>query len=153
MPICFWNDPDGAKYRAALLEHFPGVWRHGDWAEITPQHGMIIYGRSDATLNPGGVRIARQRSIVKLRPSATLPKVSRSARMSMAMFASCYLSVCSLIPNGANHSPIRSGRLFVGIPLRDMSLQRFSRDRYPADRERQDHRACHPRDHSRSTGQ
>jgi acetoacetyl-CoA synthetase len=57
MPIAFWDDPDGARYRAAYFEHFPGVWRHGDWAEITRHRGYIIYGRSDATLNPGGVRI------------------------------------------------------------------------------------------------
>ncbi|QJR34652.1 acetoacetate--CoA ligase [Gemmatimonas groenlandica] len=57
MPVAFWNDPDGAIYRAAYFEHFPGVWRHGDWAEITAHDGLIIHGRSDATLNPGGVRI------------------------------------------------------------------------------------------------
>jgi acetoacetyl-CoA synthetase len=57
MPVAFWNDPDGAKYRAAYFEKYPNVWRHGDWAELTPRGGMIIYGRSDATLNPGGVRI------------------------------------------------------------------------------------------------
>ncbi len=57
MPVAFWNDPDGAKYRAAYFNFFPGVWRHGDWAEITAHDGLIIHGRSDATLNPGGVRI------------------------------------------------------------------------------------------------
>ncbi|MFZ1910500.1 MAG: acetoacetate--CoA ligase [Burkholderiales bacterium] len=57
MPLGFWNDPDGARYRAAYFEKYPGVWRHGDWCEITPHGGMIIYGRSDAVLNPGGVRI------------------------------------------------------------------------------------------------
>ena len=57
MPIAFWNDPDGAKYRAAYFSRFPGVWCHGDWAEITEHDGVIISGRSDATLNPGGVRI------------------------------------------------------------------------------------------------
>jgi acetoacetyl-CoA synthetase len=57
MPVRFWNDPDGRKYREAYFEDFPGVWRHGDWIEITPRGGIIIYGRSDATLNPGGVRI------------------------------------------------------------------------------------------------
>jgi acetoacetyl-CoA synthetase len=57
MPIYFWNDGDGAKYRAAYFEKFPGVWCHGDWVEQTGHGGMIIYGRSDATLNPGGVRI------------------------------------------------------------------------------------------------
>ncbi len=57
MPIGFWNDPDGTKYRAAYFERFPGIWCHGDWVELTEHDGMIIYGRSDATLNPGGVRI------------------------------------------------------------------------------------------------
>ncbi len=57
MPLGFWNDPDDAKYRAAYYERFPGVWRHGDWCEITKHDGLIIYGRSDAVLNPGGVRI------------------------------------------------------------------------------------------------
>jgi acetoacetyl-CoA synthetase len=57
MPVMFWNDPDGKKYRAAYFERFPGVWCHGDFAEWTPHGGMIIHGRSDATLNPGGVRI------------------------------------------------------------------------------------------------
>ena len=57
MPVSFWNDPDSAKYRAAYFERYPNVWRHGDWCELTEHDGMIIYGRSDATLNPGGVRI------------------------------------------------------------------------------------------------
>jgi acetoacetyl-CoA synthetase len=57
MPVGFWNDPDGAKYRAAYFERFPGVWHHGDFAEWTAHGGIIIHGRSDATLNPGGVRI------------------------------------------------------------------------------------------------
>ncbi|HVY57978.1 MAG TPA: acetoacetate--CoA ligase [Xanthobacteraceae bacterium] len=57
MPVGFWNDPDERKYRAAYFERFPGVWCHGDFAEWTRHGGMIIYGRSDATLNPGGVRI------------------------------------------------------------------------------------------------
>jgi acetoacetyl-CoA synthetase len=57
MPLGFWNDPDGARYKAAYFEKYPNVWRHGDWCEITPHGGMVIYGRSDAVLNPGGVRI------------------------------------------------------------------------------------------------
>jgi acetoacetyl-CoA synthetase len=57
MPLGFWNDPDGAKYRAAYFEKYPNVWRHGDWCEITAHGGIVIYGRSDAVLNPGGVRI------------------------------------------------------------------------------------------------
>ena len=57
MPVRFWNDPDGRLYRAAYFDQRPGVWRHGDWAEITAHDGLVIHGRSDATLNPGGVRI------------------------------------------------------------------------------------------------
>ncbi len=57
MPIGFWNDESGEKYRAAYFERFPGVWAHGDFAELTEHDGVIIHGRSDAVLNPGGVRI------------------------------------------------------------------------------------------------
>ncbi len=57
MPVRFWNDPDGEKYRTAYFDVFPDTWRHGDWAELTTHGGLVIYGRSDATLNPGGVRI------------------------------------------------------------------------------------------------
>lgn len=57
MPVSFWNDPGDAMYRAAYFERFPGVWCHGDYVEMTPSGGFIIHGRSDAILNPGGVRI------------------------------------------------------------------------------------------------
>jgi acetoacetyl-CoA synthetase len=57
MPLGFWNDPDGSRYRAAYFDRFPGVWHHGDWIRATEHGGYVIYGRSDATLNPGGVRI------------------------------------------------------------------------------------------------
>jgi len=57
MPIYFWDDPDGKKYHSAYFDVYPGVWRHGDYIEITEHGGVVIYGRSDATLNPGGVRI------------------------------------------------------------------------------------------------
>ncbi len=57
MPVAFWNDPDGARYHAAYFERFDNIWCHGDFVELTEHGGMIIYGRSDATLNPGGVRI------------------------------------------------------------------------------------------------
>jgi acetoacetyl-CoA synthetase len=57
MPVKFWNDHDGSAYRAAYFDHFPGVWRHGDWIEITERGSCIITGRSDATLNRGGVRM------------------------------------------------------------------------------------------------
>ncbi len=57
MPIGFWNDPDGKKYHAAYFDKYPNVWCHGDYVELTAHDGMIIYGRSDTVLNPGGVRI------------------------------------------------------------------------------------------------
>ena len=57
MPVCFWRDPGNEKYLDAYFRTFPGVWHHGDYVEITPRGGVIVYGRSDATLNPGGVRI------------------------------------------------------------------------------------------------
>jgi len=57
MPVRFWNDPGGTRYRAAYFDRFPEVWHHGDYAQLTPTGGLVISGRSDATLNPGGVRI------------------------------------------------------------------------------------------------
>jgi acetoacetyl-CoA synthetase len=57
MPVFFWNDPEGRKYHEAYFEQYPNIWRHGDWAALTEHDGLVIYGRSDATLNPGGVRI------------------------------------------------------------------------------------------------
>jgi len=57
MPVGFWNDPDGAKYHKAYFAQYDNVWHHGDWVEKTQHHGLIVHGRSDATLNPGGVRI------------------------------------------------------------------------------------------------
>ncbi|MGI9040590.1 MAG: acetoacetate--CoA ligase [Gemmatimonadales bacterium] len=57
MPVAFWDDPDGSKYRAAYFDYYSNVWRHGDWARLTEHDGLVILGRSDATLNPGGVRI------------------------------------------------------------------------------------------------
>lgn len=72
MPLGFWNDPDGSRLRQAYFEHYPGVWRHGDLIEITPRGGVIVYGRSDATLNPGGVRIGTAEIY---RPLEPLPEV------------------------------------------------------------------------------
>ncbi|MFL6653086.1 MAG: AMP-binding enzyme, partial [Sulfurifustaceae bacterium] len=57
MPLGFWNDPDDTKYRQAYFEKFPNIWCHGDYVELTEHNGFVIYGRSDAVLNPGGVRI------------------------------------------------------------------------------------------------
>jgi len=57
MPVSFWNDPAGTRLREAYFEDFPGFWRHGDWVRVTPRDSFVIYGRSDSTLNRGGVRM------------------------------------------------------------------------------------------------
>jgi acetoacetyl-CoA synthetase len=57
MPLFFWNDPGGQRYRESYFEMYPGIWRHGDWIKITPRDGVIIYGRSDATINRLGIRM------------------------------------------------------------------------------------------------
>jgi acetoacetyl-CoA synthetase len=57
MPVRFWGDPDGSRYRASYFDHYPGVWRHGDWIEITQRGTAIIYGRSDSTINRAGIRM------------------------------------------------------------------------------------------------
>jgi acetoacetyl-CoA synthetase len=57
VPLGFWGDADRSRLEAEYFSHFPGVWRHGDWAEITPEGGVVIYGRADATLKVNGVRI------------------------------------------------------------------------------------------------
>ena len=72
MPVRFWNDPDGERYRASYFEIYPGVWRHGDFVEITPRGGIVILGRSDAILMPGGVRIGTAEIY---RPIETIPQV------------------------------------------------------------------------------
>jgi acetoacetyl-CoA synthetase len=75
MPVSFWNDPHQEKYRRAYFERFPGIWAHGDYAELTEHEGMIIYGRSDAVLNPGGVRIGTAEIY---RPVEGLPEILES---------------------------------------------------------------------------
>jgi acetoacetyl-CoA synthetase len=72
MPLRFWGDADGSRYDAAYFERYPGVWRHGDLIEITPRRGIVVYGRSDATLNPGGVRIGTAEIY---RPLETVPEI------------------------------------------------------------------------------
>jgi acetoacetyl-CoA synthetase len=57
MPVFFWGDPDGSRYHASYFEHYPGVWRHGDWIEITSRGTAVIYGRSDSTINRSGIRM------------------------------------------------------------------------------------------------
>jgi acetoacetyl-CoA synthetase len=92
MPLCFWNDPDGARLREAYFEMYPGVWRHGDWIEITSRGTAIIYGRSDSTINRGGVRMGTSeiyRAVLALDEivDALVVDVPRAGRESwMALF-------------------------------------------------------------------
>ena len=72
MPIGFWNDPDGQKYRAAYFARYPNIWHHGDFCELTAHDGLIIYGRSDAVLNPGGVRIGTAEIYRQVEPFAEI---------------------------------------------------------------------------------
>ncbi len=91
-PVGFWNDADGAKYRKAYFEAFPDVWHHGDFVEITERGGVIVYGRSDATLNPGGVRIGtaeiyRQvESIEEIVDSVVVGKNTADADVEVCLF-------------------------------------------------------------------
>jgi len=75
MPAGFWNDPQDAQYRATYFERYPGAWRQGDWAELTEHGGLVIYGRSDATLNPGGVRMGTAEIYQQVEP---MPEVVES---------------------------------------------------------------------------
>lgn len=75
MPVGFWNDPDQVKYRAAYFERFPGVWHHGDYVELTKNNGLVMHGRSDTVLNPGGVRIGTSEIY---RQVETLPEIEES---------------------------------------------------------------------------
>ena len=75
MPLYFWDDPDNEKYLNAYFKSFPGVWCHGDFIKITENGGVVIYGRSDATLNPGGVRIG---TADIYRQVETLPEIADS---------------------------------------------------------------------------
>jgi acetoacetyl-CoA synthetase len=112
MPIGFWDDPDGKKYRSAYFEHFPGVWRHGDWAEMTRNRGFIIYGRSDATLNPGGVRIGTAEIY---RQVEQLPEVVESVAVGQEL-------------DGGSHGDVRIVlfvKLQTGVTLDDALRERI----------------------------
>lgn len=91
MPIYFWNDPEGRRYRESYFEMYPGVWRHGDWVKITPRGSVVIYGRSDATINRQGVRMG---SSEIYRVVEELPEVVDS------------LVIDLQLPNGESYMPL-----------------------------------------------
>ena len=114
MPVAFWNDPDGSRYRAAYFDTYPGVWRHGDWAELTPTGGLVIYGRSDATLNPGGVRIGTAEIY---RQVEQLPEVVESVVIGQQMHHK----------PGVDERVVLFVRLAEGVELDDALRERIKR--------------------------
>jgi acetoacetyl-CoA synthetase len=103
MPVCFWNDSDGSRLRQAYFEHYPGVWRHGDWIEIDADTGQcVIYGRSDSTLNRGGVRLGTSEFY---RVVESVPEV----------LGSLVIDTCGLDQSGRE----TSGRLLLFVVLRE----------------------------------
>ena len=154
MPVGFWNDPDGSRYRAAYFERFPGVWTHGDRIELTAHDGLIIYGRSDAVLNPGGVRIGtaeiyRQVEQIEevLEALAVAPGVA-GRRAHRAVRA----------PRAEGDAGRRAGRSHQAAdPAELHAAPRAGQDRrgrrHPAHHERQDRRARGARADPRPAGQ
>jgi len=94
MPIYFWGDPDGERYRDSYFSMFPGVWRHGDWIEITAEGERSSTGRSDSTINRGGVRRARARSTAPCWPSMSWSTRWSSTVHARARTAGCRCSWC-----------------------------------------------------------
>jgi acetoacetyl-CoA synthetase len=95
MPIGFWGDETGERYKAAYFESFPGVWTHGDFVELTEHDGVVVYGRSDATLNPGGVRIGTAEIYRQVESFEEIWNRSSSARNGTTMCASSSSCACS----------------------------------------------------------
>jgi acetoacetyl-CoA synthetase len=112
MPVSFWNDPGGAKYRAAYFDVYPGIWRHGDWAELTELGGMVIYGRSDATLNPGGVRIGTA-------------EIYRQVEQLEEVVESLVIGQQVRQPNGVDERVVLFVRLRDGLTLDDALRERI----------------------------
>ena len=95
MPVGFWNDPDGSRYRSPISTRFPGVWYHGDYAELTEHGGIVIHGRSDAVLNPGGVRIGTAEIYRQVEQIARCWKPRASARTGRATCGSSCSCACA----------------------------------------------------------
>jgi len=158
MPVAFWDDPDGEKYRAAYFEYFSDVWRHGDWAEITRNRGYIIYGRSDATLNPGGVRIGTAEIY---RQVDQMPEVLESVAVGQEIEGGSPGDVRIVLfvrPSprpDAGRRPSRphrhaTARQYHAAPRAE---EDHSGGRHPAHDQRKDQRAGRSRSHSRASGQ
>ena len=112
LPVGFWNDPDGARYRAAYFERYPGAWHHGDWVERTEHGGMTLYGRSDAVLNPGGVRIGTAEIY---RPVEQLDEVVEAIAVGQDWEGDVRVVLFVRLREGVTLSPELEGRIKAAI--------------------------------------
>ena len=154
MPIGFWNDPDGAKYHAAYFERFPGVWCHGDFAEWTEHGGIIIHGRSDATLNPGGVRIGTAEIY---RQVEQMPEVLEALVIGQDWDGDVRVVLFVRLRDGAGAATRSSSKHQEQDPRRRDAAPRAGQDRrgrrHSAHQERQDRRARGARRRARPRGE
>jgi acetoacetyl-CoA synthetase len=104
MPVKLWNDPDGARYRASYFDVFPGVWRHGDWIRFNADGSSVIYGRSDATLNRGGIRMGTSEFY---RIVEQLPEIKDSLVVEVGGENAELVLFVVLAPNTALDDPLR----------------------------------------------
>ncbi len=154
MPVKFWNDPDGKKYRAAYFERFPGIWHHGDFAEWTPHGGMIIHGRSDATLNPGGVRIGTAEIYAAVEQ---IPEVVEAICIGQDWDGDVRIVLFVRLKPGRHLGRGVAGENPPHHPCRALAAPRAGKDRcrrrHPAHALRQDHRARGARRGARPPGE
>ena len=154
MPVRFWNDPEGRKYRAAYFERFPGVWCHGDFAEWTAHGGIIIHGRSDATLNPGGVRIGTAEIYAQVEQ---IPEVVEAIAIGQDWDNDVRIVLFVRLADGRHAGrgvcEKRSGRRSAPARRRATSRPRSCSRRHPAHQIRQDHRARRARRCPRPAGE
>ncbi len=119
MPVAFWDDADGKKYKAAYFERFPGVWHHGDWIELTDEGGIIVAGRSDATLNPGGVRIGTAEIY---RPLQSLPWVVEALAAGKRRSSDTLIYLFVVLDDGATLD--EEGRRVIEATIRKQTTPR-----------------------------
>ena len=154
MPVKFWNDPDGKKYRAAYFERFPGIWHHGDFAEWTPHGGMIIHGRSDATLNPGGVRIGTAEIYAAVEQ---IPEVIEAICIGQDWEGDVRIVLFVRLQGRRHARRCVARENQPHHPRQPHAAPRAGEDRrgrrHPAHALRQDHRACGARRRARQAGE
>jgi acetoacetyl-CoA synthetase len=135
MPVGFWGDIDGSRYRAAYFKRFAGIWAHGDFAELRPSGGFVIHGRSDTTLNPGGVRIGTAEIY---RQVETIPEVLEAVAVGQDWEGDQRVILFVRLRDGATLTPelektirarIRSGATPRHVPARIVAIPEIPRTR------------------------